>query len=112
MKQLMETHIPAHNRRNTTWALKLLGDWIAERNVNTASSELCPVDLLKCDHTVINYWLCRFVGEITKKDGEPYPPCTIHLILAAWQRKLLEDKPDAQVFGQGKSVLYRSEKCM
>ena len=73
MKQLMETHILANTRRNTTWVLacKLLGDWIAERNVNTTSSKLCPVNLLKCDHTVINYWLCRFVGETRKKHGEP-----------------------------------------
>ena len=55
---------------------------------------------------MINYWLCRFVGETRKKHGEPYPPRTIHLILAAWQRKILEDKPNAPKFLDKGNLCY------
>ena len=59
-------------------------EWVLERNVS--AEEQCSVDLVqKPDPKLLNFWLCQFVTEVRKKDGLPYPPCSIHLILAGLQ---------------------------
>ena len=45
-----------------------------------------------------NYWLTRIVAEVRRQDGKPYPPKTIHQLLAALQRKMLDKKPDTPKF--------------
>ena len=34
----------------------------------------------------LNYWLVRFVAEVRRQDEKPYPPKTIHQLLAALQQ--------------------------
>ena len=41
----------------------------------------------------LNFWLPRFVSEVRKQDREPYPPNSIHLILAGLQCYMLERNP-------------------
>ena len=38
----------------------------------------------------LNYWLPHFITEVRKVDGKPYPPRTIHQILAGLQRHMLD----------------------
>jgi hypothetical protein len=47
---------------------------------------------------MITYWLSRFVAEVRKGDGSPYPPRTINLIQAGLQRYVLEKNPQAPRF--------------
>jgi len=61
--------------------MRVFQEWKAERSKG---------DLLdNPDIQNLNYWLSRFVTEIRKQDGQPYPPRTIHQILAGLQRRLL-----------------------
>ncbi|CAH1242382.1 Hypp6640 [Branchiostoma lanceolatum] len=39
----------------------------------------------------MDFWLARFVFEIRRKDGKPYPPTTLYNIVAAIMRHLRED---------------------
>ena len=55
----------------------------------------------------LNNWLARFVAEVRRQDGNPYPPKTIHQILAALQRKMLDEHPDFPKFLDGKHSGYR-----
>ncbi len=55
----------------------------------------------------MNYWLSRFVSELRKKDGDQYPPRSIHLILSGIQRCLLEKNPQMPNFFEKDSVYYR-----
>ena len=86
--EIMKCFVLANTKKRTTWATRVFEEWVLERNVS--AKEQCPVDLVqKPDPKLLNVWLCRFVAEVRKKDGSPYPPCSIHLILPGLQRTVL-----------------------
>ena len=78
--------------------MRVFTEWRAERNLRDPENH-CLEDLVeKPDVDKLNYWLCRFVTEVRKKDGQPYLPKTIQHILAGIQRKMLDINPDAVKF--------------
>ena len=98
MAVISQGYVPRNTQKNTEWAVRVFLEWRAARNKSDPSNH-CPEDLLqKPDVQKLNYWLCRFVTEVRKKDGQPYPPKTIQQILAALQRKMLDINPDAVKF--------------
>ena len=105
MAILSKGFVPSNTIKNTTWAFKVFLDWRAERN-STEEEEQCPRDLFDNPSvSIINYWLCRFVTEVRRQDGNPYPPKTIQQLLAGLQRKMLDANPDAPRF------MDRQESC-
>ena len=51
----------------------------------------CPDNLLETgNNEELNYWLPRFINEVRRTDGNPYPPRSIHQLLAGLQRYMLE----------------------
>ena len=73
MKTLVKGICSSHTAKATSWAQKVFMDWRSERNGR--SDEQCPADLFdKCDVSKLNHWLARFVVEVRRQDGEPYPP--------------------------------------
>ena len=73
MATLSKGFVPANTKKNTTWAYKIFLDWRAERNKNT-EEDVCPEDLFdKPDPGKLNYWLLRFVSEVRRQNGKPYP---------------------------------------
>ena len=84
-------------------------DWQVERNKKLCVGEQqWPHDLLEHpEPTKLNDSLSRFVTEVRKKDGSPYSPRSIHLILAALQRKMVETTLDAPKFFDPKNYCYR-----
>ena len=63
---------------------------------NVTAEEQCPVDLYKSQ--ILSYLIFGFVTEVKKKDGSPYPPHLIHLIMAGLRRTVLEVSPNAPKF--------------
>lgn len=63
-------------------------DWRESRNQNAQSEEIrCPLDLLEnAKAEELNHWLSCFVVEARRKDGEPYPVCTLYLLLSGLLR--------------------------
>ena len=60
---------------------------------------MCPDNILEAPQPdKLNYWLSRFVNEVRKQNGDPYPPKTVHQILAGLQRHMLETTPTAPKF--------------
>ena len=75
MEVLSKGYVPANTRKNTTWARRVFTEWRAERN--KIQTEACLMDLFdKPDVSRLNYWLSRFVTEVRRQDGDPYPPKT------------------------------------
>ena len=75
MEVLSKGYVPANTRKNTTWAWRVFTEWRAERN--KIQTEACPMDQFdKPDVSRLNYWLSRFVTEVRRQDGDPYPPKT------------------------------------
>ena len=99
--------VPPNTRKNTTWAMRVFTEWKAERN-KAAGSPLCPDNLLERPNPAqINTWLSRFVTEARKQNGEPYPPRTMHQILAGLQRHMLEISPNAAKFLDTNNTAFR-----
>ena len=106
MMEITKGFVPENTKKSTTWATRVFKEWVLERNVS--AEEQCPVDLVqKPDPKLLNFWLCRFVTEVRKKDGSPYPPRSIHLILAGLQRIVLEISPNAPKFFDQSDSTYR-----
>ena len=98
-----------NTQRNNTWALKLFQEWRVDRNKR--SEKLCPEDLLdNPDPKKLNHWLSRFVTEVRKQDGQPYPPKTIHHILAALQRIVVGKQPTTPKFMDRNELVF-TELC-
>ena len=107
MMEITKGFVPENTKKSTTWATCVFEEWVLERNVS--AEEQCPVDLVqKPDPKLLHFWLCRFVTEVWKNDGLPYPPRSVHF-LAGLQRTVLEVSPNApKVFDQPDST-YRDE---
>ena len=97
---IRESSVPIKTRNNTSWAVKVWTDWASARNKNLLPEEL-PFSSLLSDLTLseMNFWLSRYVLEIRKKDGDPYPPNTIYQLVCGLQRFLKEHgRADIKIF--------------
>ena len=86
-------------------SFKRFTDWKFQRS--TDNGERCPDDLLEnADIEKLNYWLSRFVAEVRRVDGKPYPPRSISQLLAALQRIMLETNPNASKFVMPTTLIF------
>ena len=77
--------IPKNTQKNEQWALRAFNEWIQERNKRC--EDKCPESILETENAEsLAKWLSLFTIEVRKKDGERYPPATIHMLLCALQR--------------------------
>ena len=59
---------------------------------------MCPDDVFsKGTKGAVSHWLGRFVMEARRKDGKPYPPKSIHMLLMGIQHHMRELTPEKQV---------------
>ena len=86
--------------RSTAWAIGVFKQWIEQRN-QSSPDDACPEDFLELSHSEdvhrLQKWLCRFVVEARKQDGEPYPPTSLQMLLSGilrYMRNLHGDTPD------------------
>ena len=87
MTNLEKGPVVPNTEKSTAWALRTFNDWRNERNKQSATGDICPLDLLeKPEAEKLNFWLSRFVVEARRKDGEPYPARTLYLLLAGLLR--------------------------
>ena len=83
--------VPLNTKIANDWAMKNLRQWMEHRN--NSGEEKVPDDLLCCkDAERVCKWLCIFVQETQKENGEEYPPSTIRALIAAFQRQMTENK--------------------
>ena len=87
MTDLEKGPVVLNTEKSTARALRTFTDWRNERNKQSATGDICPLDLLeKPEVEKLNFWLSRFVVEARRKDGEGYPACTLYLLLAGLLR--------------------------
>ena len=76
--------------------------WVEERNSRDLFGEQVPEDLLEKKYTddvqPLNLWLSGYIVEVRNKMGKPYPPSSIHSILAALLRYIRELNPETPDF--------------
>ena len=89
IKRSMECGVPEKTRNQTKWAVKVWTEWATSRNKKLLSDEApfsCKIEKLSAQ--LINFWLCRFVLEIRRRDGERYPPASLYQLCCGLLRHL------------------------
>ena len=85
IKQAVRDSKPKATQKDTKYCLHLWDEWRAYRESTTQVN--IPF-LLQMTDTELSHWLTRFVLEVRKKNGDLYPPNTLHHIVAGLQRHL------------------------
>ena len=97
VKQQQKNAIPMKTRKSNNWAVGLWKEWAENRNtkIQTTVEPGYPIPTtiggFDKDYSLMDYWLQRFILEIRRKDGNPYPPNTLVQITSALQRYLRTD---------------------
>ena len=81
-------------------------DWRLARKITCGEY---PPPPLFCTVEALNNWLCKFVLEARRKDGEAYPPNTLYSICSGIQRHVRELCPEILLKTQNLMV---SEKLL
>ena len=89
-----------NTERSTAWATGVFKQWIEQRN-QLSPADACPEDFLELRHSEdvdrLQKWLCRFVVEARKQDGQSYPPTSLQNFLSGilrYMRYVHGDTPD------------------
>ena len=84
---LTNGYVPDNTKKNTAWAVKVFNEWRCAREFESPPNDILTVG----DADQLNSWIPQFVNEARKADGCPYPPRSIHQLLAALQRYMLSE---------------------
>ena len=74
--------VPEKTRRQTTWAMSVFQSWCSARGEQS--------DVVAMDAGTLQQKLCRFLLEVRRQDGAPYPAKTLYTIVAGIQHFLQE----------------------
>ncbi len=97
MKIAKQGVVPSNTRSSNQWALKNFEAWMTTRNAR--NSEQVPHDLLQShDAKVVCKWLCYYIQETRKEDGEPYPPKTLKQLLCGIKRLMDANRVSFNIF--------------
>ena len=90
MASICKGYVPPNTEKNTRWSLSVFREWKSSRTDN----KKCPDDILEqADSATLNFWLPRFVAEVRRSDGKPYPPKTIHQLICGLLRYMRSVEP-------------------
>ena len=82
MSTICKGYVPPNTAKSTRWSVGVFDAWKTSRN-SDAGEARCPDDLLeRADPTELSFWLARFVAEVRRSDGKPYPPKSVHQLLS------------------------------
>ena len=82
-------YLPMNTQRSTAWSMKVFQEWKYSRSTDDDGE--CPSDLFEVgDPDNLNFWVPQFINEVRRADGDPYPPRTIHQLLAGLQCSMLD----------------------
>ena len=83
-------YVTPNTALDTQKCVKLFSDWASTRNAHFPGNPVPDNILSSTDKTQVCAWLCKFASEARMKDGEPYPPKTIHHYVMGIQRHIMQ----------------------
>ena len=86
VQQSKDAAVPERTRRDTEWCIKLWNLWSSQRPCTSTDTAIPPITALNNEQ--LQHWLCRFVLEVRKVNGQHYPPATLHHIISGVMRFL------------------------
>ena len=107
LQQLAEGLKPAKTEASTRWAIKTFTKWAHNRKTAVPNDPI-PDNLLEChDPATVSKYLCMFVAETRKENGEKYLPATIRSLFSGINRTLQENKAPFSIL-TGKMFIFVS----
>ena len=110
IERSMECGVPQKTRNQTKWAVKVWTEWATSRNKKLLSDEApfsCEIEKLSAQ--LINFWLCRFVLELRRRDGERYPPASLCQLCCGLLRHLrAAGRAEVNIFEQAEFHMFRT----
>ena len=93
--------VPVKTQEQNAWAVTIWRDWATYRsNILPTEEEEVQHDLKEefseMSMSAMNFWLCKFVLEVRRKDTKPYSPDTLYQICCGLLR-LLKQADRAEV---------------
>ena len=106
----MECGVPEKTSNQTKWAIKVWTEWAISRNRKLLPDEApfnCEIEKLSAQ--LINFWLCRFVLEIHRRDGERYPSASLYqLCYGILHRLHTVGQAEVNIFEQAEFHMLRT----
>ena len=65
-------------------------------------------DLVDMDNDTINYWMPRFLLEVSKLNGLEYPPNSIYQMICGLQHHLQQSRPGLSLFSSMFAIMQRT----
>ena len=87
--------VPKNTEVSTQWAINNFDQWRVDYNSRHPEYP-CPDGILLSDSSSdLSFWLQKYILRTRKKNGEQYPPKTLHLLLCGLNRFMKEKKLDS-----------------
>ena len=96
LQKFKEGDCPKNTAKNNEWALRNFHTWRVARNEQHGSDDQCPEDVFDDKSKACN-WLCKFVCETRRADGQEYTPDSLYLLLNRLQRCIRKSNPTEEV---------------
>ena len=86
--------------KDTKWSVNVYKEWRSSRNSyvigqkpgKTGAYTLVPLLNSETPSKELDFWMCRFVLEVNRQDGTPYPATTLKHLCAGIQRYMRDVK--------------------
>lgn len=95
LSKMKEGTCPSNTLKNNEWAMRTFETWRSQRNKRFLEDK-CPDNVFENKDTACE-WLCKFVSEVRKSDGNEYTPRSIYLLLAGLQRSIRRSHPKEEI---------------
>ena len=79
--------VPKKTQTDTKYCMRLWNEWKMHQNI-AAPTQSVPDDITEMSCEALQYWMCRFVLEVRKKDESLYPANTLHHLCCGVMRHL------------------------
>ena len=96
VQQAEEAAVPKSTRNDTKWCMKLWDLWSSQRPSCSTEAAIPTITALNNDQ--LQHWLCRFILEVRKENGQHYPPATLHHIVSGIMRFLRQSGRQLDLF--------------
>lgn len=117
VEEAKQAAIPKKTKKDTEWCARIWWDWSSQRNTSLSSGKQVP-DIITLGTAELQRWMSRFVLEIRKKDGTPYPPESVyHIVYGVMRFVRLNGKSEVdffkdQAFADFRAVFDAEMKCL
>ena len=93
------TAIPAKTLTDTIYCFGVWKEWTQNR-LDTLGEGIPPIE--QTEPSVLSKCLCNFIFEVRKKNGEEFPPKTLHHLISGIQRYARMNERNIDVFNDAK----------